>query len=271
MTSEASPPPMNWRYCGSQIKLWRERAGVSREQLCEEAGYQYETIKSMEQGRRRPTPQLLQVADDLCGARGLLIAATEYLKPEKLPTHVQDFMAAEEDAIAVQAFESLLIPGLLQTEGYARALLGGHCPPPDEDIVEERVAFRLKRQEKLTRRPPALFSFVIYEAALQTGVGGREVMKQQLQHLLTAGELRNLSVQVLPSGSTVHVGLTGPFYLLETSTHEQLAYVEGQQTHAIYSDRKSVNALTQRYGMIRMQAMTVEESARLISKLAEQL
>ncbi|MGK4583064.1 helix-turn-helix domain-containing protein [Kitasatospora sp. HPMI-4] len=271
MTSEATPPPMAWRYCGNQIKLWRERAGVTREELGKAAGYEYETIKSMEQGRRKPMLRVLQLADEMCGAGGLLAAAADYMKPERFPARTQEFMAAEDDAIALQWYETVLIPGLLQTEEYARVLMSDFCPPLDDETIEERVAARLQRQEKLTRKPPALFSFVIYEAALRTGMGGAETMKRQLQHLLKTGELRNVSIQVLPTQTAIQVGLGGPFVLLESSDHEQLAYVEGPESGAVYGDPKRVSALTQRHGMIRMQALSVEESARFISKLSEEL
>lgn len=271
MTTENPQPPMAWRYCGNQIKLWRIQAGISREQLGKEANYEYDSVKSMEQGRRKPTVRLLQVADEMCGAHGLLLAAQDYLKPEKYPARTQDFMAAEEAAVALHSYGALLIPGLLQTEAYARALIGGHCPPLDDETVDERVAARLQRQEKLTRRPPVLFSFVIYEAALRTVVGGPEVMKPQLHHLARTGALRNVSVQVLRAGPASLAGLSGPYVLLETSEHEQYAYVEGQETGALYTDPGKLSALAQRHGMIRMQALGTEESARFIEKVAEEL
>jgi transcriptional regulator with XRE-family HTH domain len=200
VTEVNSQPPTAWRYCGSQIKLWRAEAGVSREALAREANYDYEYVKSMENGRRRPTLRLLQVADQLCGAGGKLTAAQEYLKPESFPVRSQEFMAIEAEAIALSWYQPLLIPGLLQTEEYARVLISGSCPPLDDETVEERVAARLRRQEALTRRTGVMFGFVIYEAALRTLVGGPEVMGRQLQHLLDVGELRNVSIQVLPVG-----------------------------------------------------------------------
>ncbi|MDH6112879.1 transcriptional regulator with XRE-family HTH domain [Kitasatospora sp. MAP12-15] len=271
MPNEASSSPLNWRYCGDQLKRWRTLAGVTREELSKAANYEYETIKSMEQGRRKPSLRVLEVADGLCDARGLLMAAGDFLRPEKFPARTQEFMAAEDDAIAMQWFEGLLIPGLLQTEEYARTLISGYCPPLDDETVDERVAARLQRQEKLHRKPPALFGFVIYEAALRTGAGGPAAMKRQLQHLLQVGELRNVSVQVLRAGHGALSCLEGPIILLETSEHEQLAYSEGQDTSALHSDTKTVGSLTQRHGMIRMQALSSEESALFISGLAEEL
>lgn len=81
-SGDAQQSQQAWRYCGSQIKMWREEAGVSRQELAKEANYDYEYVKSMENGRRRPTLRLLQAADQMCGARGKLIAAHEHLRPE---------------------------------------------------------------------------------------------------------------------------------------------------------------------------------------------
>ncbi len=266
-----SQPPMAWRYCGNQIKLWRTQAGVTREALGKEAGYEYESVKSMEQGRRRPTLQLLRIADEMCQARGMLLAANEYLKPEPFPARAQGFMQVEADAIVLNAYAPLLVPGLLQTEGYARALMGDSCPALDDETIEERVAARMARQEKLTRKPLATFGYVIYEAALRTGVGGPKVLKGQLEQLLGFGKLRNVSIQVLPIGRAAGVSLAGSFVLLETVEHEHLAYVEGPEAAVLHADPGKVSSLTQRHGMIRMQALSIEESAQLIREVAEEL
>lgn len=271
MTGETSQPPMAWRYCGNQIKLWRTQAGVSREELGKEAGYEYESVKSMEQGRRKPQLRLLEVADEMCGARGLLLAAQDYLKPEKFQSYAQSFMEAEAEAIALHWYETVLIPGLLQTEDYARALMGSHYPPVDDETIEERVAGRLERQEKLRDQPTAMFNFVIYEAALRTGVGGPEVMRGQLVRLLESGALRNVSIQILPADRCSHSWLNGPLVLLESAQHEQHAYTEGQKSGMLHADVETVRMLTHRHGMIRMQALSAEESTRFITRLVEEI
>ncbi|MET8249470.1 DUF5753 domain-containing protein [Streptomyces sp. NPDC005202] len=125
-------------------------------------------------------------------------------------------MTLEAEAIAVHWYEPLLIPGLLQTEQYARALISGSCPPLDDETVEERVRARLGRQEALTCRTQTVYGFVVYEAVLHTLVGGREAMKGQLSHLVHVGELRNVSVQVLRFGQCAGLALNGSFVLLET-------------------------------------------------------
>lgn len=271
MVEANSQPPIAWRYCGSQIKLWRTEAGVSREALAKEAGYDYEYVKSMENGRRRPNLRLLQVADQMCGAGGKLEAAKGYLKPEPFPERTQEYVQVEAEAITLHFYSTMLIPGLLQIPEYVEELISNDCPPLDEETVEERVAARLKRQGKMSSKPPAHFSYVIHEAALRAVVGGSEVMRRQLHHLLEAGKLRNVSIQVLPYALSPPVALSGPLVLVETAEHELYAYVEGQETGALYVDGDKLSALTQRHGMIRMQALSVVESARFIRKVAEEL
>jgi transcriptional regulator with XRE-family HTH domain len=267
--TETSRPPMAWRYCGNQIKLWRTQAGISREELGKEANYEPESVKSMEQGRRRPTLRLLEVADEMCQARGLLVAAAEYLQPEKFTSFRQDFMRYETEAIVINSYQNQLIPGLLQTEATARALMNAHRPPFDDATVEERVIARLERQNVLKKQTRS-FSFLIEETVLRRRISDESTHQQQLHHLLEAGTPRHVTIQVVPS-TGAHVGLNGPFTLLETPGHDQLAYEEGQTTAVLYSDPAKVSMLAQRHTVIVRQALDPEESARYISKLVEEL
>ncbi|MBB4894339.1 transcriptional regulator with XRE-family HTH domain [Streptomyces olivoverticillatus] len=269
MTGEAAQPPMAWRYCGNQLKLWRLRAGVSREELGKEAGYGYDAVKSMEQGRRRPTVRLLEIADEMCEAHGLLLAARDYLTPERFPSFSLDFIRYEAEAIALSSFQPLLIPGLLQTEEYARELIGAHWPPLDDEAIEEMVAARLERQALLDKQARA-FSFVIGEGPLRQALSGTAAHKRQLHHLMETGERRNVTIQVLPNGGA-HAGLNGPLVLLETQEHEHIAYEEGQTTGVLYTDAEKISIATQRHVMISRQSLSPSESASFISKLAEAL
>ncbi|MFJ7906127.1 Scr1 family TA system antitoxin-like transcriptional regulator [Kitasatospora sp. NPDC096204] len=263
--------PMSWRYCGDQVKRWRTLAGVSREQLSQAAHYDIESVRSMEAGRRKPTLQLLEAADELCDAKGMLLGAATFMTPEKFSSYSREYTEAEREAIAFHAYSSLLIPGLLQTEEYARETISNSYPPLDDETVAARVAGRMQRQERLRSRPTTLHGFVIHEAALRAAVGTKDLMKRQLNHLIDVGELRNVSIQALPIDRAAYAALNGPMILLETPDHEQLAYVEGQGTGILHSDPERVNLLAQRHGMIRMQALSVEESKAFIRQKAEEL
>ncbi|MGW2374998.1 MULTISPECIES: helix-turn-helix domain-containing protein [Kitasatospora] len=263
--------PMSWKYCGDQVKRWRERAGVTREQLSQASHYDIESVRSMEAGRRKPSLKLLQVADELCDAKGMIVGAADYLAPEKFSSYSRGYTEAEREAIAFHAYSALLIPGLLQTKEYAQELISRTYPPLGDEAVATRVSGRMQRQERLTGSPTVMFGFVINEAAFRAVVGTKGVMKRQLDHLLDVGELRNISIQVLPLDRAAYAALDGPVILLETPEHEQLAYVEGQKTGILYSDPAQVNTLSQRHGMIRMQALSIEESRVFIRKVAEEL
>ncbi|MFD3329284.1 Scr1 family TA system antitoxin-like transcriptional regulator [Streptomyces sp. NPDC058701] len=260
-----------WRYGGNQVRLWRTEAGKSREELAEEANYDPETVKSMELGRRRPTMQLLRAADQLFGAGGKLVAAAEYMKPEPFPKRSEEFMAAEAECLAFNNYEPLLIPGLLQSKEYMLALMNDATPPMDAETIEERVGKRLQRQEAMARRIKTLYSFIIAEGALRTQVGGAELMRRQMDLLLKLNELRNVFVQVLPTGHACGAALHGPVVLLETPEHKLWAWAEGQETSAMYCTPDKVSALTQTHGMIRMNALSAAESAEFIKRVAEEL
>ncbi|MEU1310031.1 helix-turn-helix transcriptional regulator [Streptomyces cinnamoneus] len=264
-----SQPPIGWRYCGDQLKLWRQRAGVSREELAKEAGYGYETIKSMEQGRRRPSLRVLQVADQMCGAGGLLEAAHPFLKPEGPRSVVQDFFQYEEEAIAYSSCEPMFIPGLLQTEETMRALFNSAWPPVDDATVEKRVALRLDRQELLNKQTVA-FSFVIGELPLRYAVVEKEAQKRQLLRILEVGQQRNVTTQVMPL-DRYREGLDRAIMVLELPGHDQIAYEEAHATGALYGDPARVSAYAQKHAVNGRVALSPAESARFIRELSEEL
>ncbi|WP_411152087.1 helix-turn-helix domain-containing protein [Streptomyces sp. A30] len=249
------------------MKRWRTKANVTREELAAASNYSPDTIKSMEQGVRMPTPRVLDVADELCRADGFLSAAKEYLVREKFPARAQDFMEREKEAISLWSYEVTYIPGLLQTKAYARALIENHLPPLDEETVEQRIAARMERQAILTeRRPPVGLSFVMNEAALCSP----QVDAEQLHHLLEVSLLRNVVVQVLPFERAIPAAFMGPMVLLETRDHERFAFAEGPFASELSADPELVSHASERLSMIRAQALSPAESARFIEGMVDQ-
>ncbi|MFJ6617101.1 helix-turn-helix domain-containing protein [Kitasatospora sp. NPDC091335] len=261
--------PMAWKYGGDQVKRFRQRTGVTREQLAQASHYDIESVRSMEAGRRRPTFQLLQAADELCDANGMLVAAAAFMVPERFAPFSHDLMQYEPEAIVLSSYQNQLIPGLLQTEPTVRSLLSVHWPPMDDETLEARLLARLARQEILGNQTKS-FNFLIDEFALLRRIGTTAGHKEQLERLLEVGKPRHIDIQVVP-GTTLHPGVNGAFVLLETPEHERLAYEEGQAIGFLYSDPEKVNGLWQRHATIQRQALSPEESARFINKLAEEL
>lgn len=264
--------PAIWVGYGKLVKLFRERARMTQAELAEAVGYSCEQVASIEQGRRPAKTAFTEAAERVLGVGGALGVLQEDVDRARLPVFFQDFALLESDAVSRFSYDPLLIPGLLQTEHYAQTLLRAHFPPLDDEVVDERVAARLARQALLIRtQPPLVFVFIVEEAVLHRLVGGREVMRPQLVHVLEVARRRNVEVQVMPTVRAAHSGLNGPMVLLETTDRQQYVYLESQDQVTVVSRREPVSEFWMRYGMLRTQALNTEESARLIERVAGEL
>jgi transcriptional regulator with XRE-family HTH domain len=175
--------------------------------------------------------------------------------------------ALQQDAISLRSCEPLLVPGLLQTEAYARAVLatGGLVPPAE---AEQVVAGRLQRQAILTAAVPPQFVAVIDELVLRRLVGDRSVMAGQLAHLAAMAELEHVQVRVIPADGPWHTGLAGPFMLARLPDGAELAYVDNQLRGEIVSDPLDVATLGRRWESITGEAFPHRRSIELIREAA---
>ncbi|MET8241243.1 helix-turn-helix transcriptional regulator [Streptomyces sp. NPDC005078] len=262
-----------FRTIGRQLRLLRERAGLTQRELGERLGYSEDMIRSLERGRRTPQPEFLAATDELLGAGGLLRAATEDVGRAKArsrvrhPAWFEDYARLEREAVEISFFSTLTVPGLLQTEAYARTTFAVRQPLLDERTIEGRVAARLARQEILTAWPSPVVTSVIDESVLRREIGGRAVQRDQLQRLLASSRFRGTTVQVLPMECEGYAGVDGPFILLTPKGKQQLGYLEVQGVANLVTDPEEVRMLAVRYGSIRGQALTPCESMALIEKL----
>jgi transcriptional regulator with XRE-family HTH domain len=252
---------------GRQMKLFRERAGLDRVQLGSLTGYSAATIASFEQGRRIPPPKFIDKADEVLGAGGVLSASKEEVARAQYPAFFQDAARLEAQAVELHVYATQAVPGLLQSEEYARAVFAMRRPLLNEDTVEQRVAARLARQEIFSRTPMPTISFVIEETVLRRPLGGWQVMRGQLEQMMLIGQRRNVEVQVMPTEREEHAGLAGPFTLIETTEGRRIAYVEAHKDSRLYTERKSVRAFEEQYGILRAEALTPRESLACIEKL----
>lgn len=148
-----------FRVVGRQVRLLRERADLTQRELGERLGYSEDLVRSLERGRRTPQPEFLDAADEALGAGGLLRAAKKNVTRAKArarvkhPAWFRDCARLEADAVEINFFSTLTVPGLLQTEEYARTTFMSRQPLLDEATIEQRVTARLARQETLARWP----------------------------------------------------------------------------------------------------------------------
>ncbi|MGW7594647.1 DUF5753 domain-containing protein, partial [Streptomyces rubiginosohelvolus] len=164
-----------------------------------------------------------------------------------------------------------VVPGLLQTEAHARAVFSQACPPLDDEAIERLVAGRVARQALLTRRPLPDISFVLEPSALLRPIGGRDVHRAQLQHILEISQLRHVQLQVMSPQRETHSGLSGSFVLLETDDRRRLAYLEVQDRNFLVSEQPHLGDLFAKYGRLRSEAYGLEESREWIKRTIEGL
>ncbi|MGW4313891.1 helix-turn-helix domain-containing protein [Streptomyces sp. NPDC004491] len=256
---------------GRQLKLLRVRAGLDRVEFGKRVGYAAQSVASFEQGRRIPQPEFIDKADRVLDAGGLLVALKEELARSQYPAFFRDAARLEAEALELFLYAVSAVPGLLQTEEYTRALLAMRRPLLDEDIIEQRVLSRIARQQVLARWPAPLISFVIEEAVLRRPFGGKSVLRGVLEQILLVGRQRSVEIQVMPTVREDNAGLDGPFTLITRRSGDQLAYLEVQGRSILLTDRDEVRSVAARYGIIRSQALTPQESLVFIEKLLGEL
>jgi transcriptional regulator with XRE-family HTH domain len=253
---------------GAQVAAFRRAAGHTQRSLAELVVADEQTIASIEQGRRPLKEDLAKTLDELLDARGALSVGLENMPEIDLfPLWAEQYVDHERDAIALSSYENQVLPGLLQTEAYAREVFRNRVPTFNEDEIETKTAARIDRQEVLHRKVPPTLSYVVWEPVLRLPIGGREIYAEQLRHLRTCADFPGLSLQFLPLHRTTHAGLDGPFYLVETPDHQHLAYAETQRGSHWVSHPDEVSILARKYAMLRSQALTPEDSKGLLDRL----
>ncbi|MGP2438623.1 helix-turn-helix domain-containing protein [Streptomyces sp. JW3] len=253
---------------GEVLKAFRKRAGLTQEQFAPKVRYSVPTVASIEQGRRYPPPPFVERAEVALDAFGALKGAARHLSRQPgIASWFRQWARLEEEAITLWTYECRVIPGLLQTEAYARAVTTSVPPVKDEEQVDRQVAARLERQELFRRKPPIAFSFIIEQALIERCTGGAEVTRELISHLLERASQFNVELQLMPLRQPDHAGFDGPMRLLETQENRWLGYSEGQRGGMLIADRKEVSIMLQRYAKMRSQALTPEDSRSLLRRM----
>lgn len=267
--SSGEPEPQYiLRMFGEVVKTFRRRARLTQEQFAPLVGYSPETVASIEQGRRLPPPDFAERADSLLDAFGVILAAAKHLTRRKgLASWFRRWAELELSALSLYTYECRLIPGLLQTAAYARTLFTDRLPPLGDEEIEARLAARLERQQLLRSRPNTAFSFILEEHLFLRDLGGEEVTRELIDHILDLSELRNVEIQIMPLVRRHHVAIDGPMQLLETPEHTWFGYLEGQMYGQFVSDPKVVSVIQMRCARMRSQALSLDDSQSLMRRM----
>ena len=275
-------PTLRGRRLALELMRRREAAGLSREEVARRLDWSTSTIFRIETGRSRPQPGNVRVLLDLYGVAGaerdgLVQLAREARQPgwwhsfrDVLPNPYEVYIGLEAGAASIRNFEPLVVPGLLQTADYARAMFKGGARELDRDDVERRVEVRLARQEILARDDRPRLWAVIDEAVIHRLVGGPSVLRNQLTHLVDTAEQGKTTIQVVPYRAGAHAGTTGPFVILNfpEPSDPAVVYVETLAGDIYLEQRADVDRYTLAFDRLLAAALHPDDSVRLIEQAA---
>lgn len=282
-TQQGSGPTVLRILLGSQLRRLREASGITRE----DAGYEIRASESkisrLELGKvsfkERDVADLLTLygvdgeteqGPLLELARGANKRGWWHSYNDILPSWFESYVGLEEAAERIRTYEVQFVPGLLQTDDYARAVAASGHPDTSQAEIERKVSLRGKRQQLLPSANAPLLWAVVDEAALRRPIGGTDVMRHQLEYLIEMGKLSNVILQVMPFRLGGHAAECGAFTVMRfpESDLPDVVYVE-QLTSALYLDtRRDVDLYTQAMERLCVDAATPERSVELIQSIA---
>jgi transcriptional regulator with XRE-family HTH domain len=282
--SSAQSPTIRRRRLALELRRLRETAKLTCEEVAEQLECSASKISRVETGRVSVSPrdvrdmlEIYGVADDQ--RDGLVQLAREsrqkgwwHAYGDTIQPHFATYLGLESAASEIRIYEVNLIPGLLQTEEYARTILTAgmvNSPRPD---IERRMALRMERQRLNRADPPELWC-VLDEAALRRHVGGREAMREQLEYLLEIASQRNVSLQVIPFAGGAHPGMGRPFIILSfgEDADPDVVYLEDLASALWVENVEEVDRYHVYFNHLQATALSFEDSAAMVTAALKEM
>jgi hypothetical protein len=280
-------PAVRRRKLGAELRALRTGAGLTSGEAALLVGWHQSKVSRIETGASGVRPADVRLLLDAYEVRDrqlrdmlLMLTGTEdaggrnrwwHAYRGVLPPTYRDFISLESQASGMRTLETTVVPGLLQTPEYARAVTRAAVEGVDEERLDALVEVRLARQDVLRSEPPLELTAVLDEAVLRREVGGPEVMARQLERLVEAARLPQVRLQVLPFAAGAHVGLTGPFVIFSfPSTSDLDVVVLDQLTSSLYLERKEdLMAYAEAFDTLQFHALSPEESLDYIAEIGD--
>lgn len=273
-------PTVRRRRLAGELRRLREAADLTIDEVGEKLECSASKVSRIETGHVGVTPRDARDMLALYGITGdeqeaLVQLAREARKRGWWHAYNEvftgTFVGLEADASSLRAFQALLVPGLLQTERYARAVIRALRPDAEDAEIRRRVAARMARQELLSDTPPPEYWAVVDEAVLRRVVDGPEVMAEQLYRMAALAEKPNVTVQIVPFGAGAHPGMEGPFLIMgfPEQADPDVVYVDDSTSSGLYLEEPTD---VRRYGLmfdhLRAAALKPDDSVELIAEAA---
>lgn len=250
-----------------ELRRRRLAAGLTQAQLGRRIGFSGSLVGAVETLRRAASEEFAELSDRAFGLDGVLVELQReaWPPPPPVPEHYRDWTVEERRATAIKTWDPLLIPGIFQTERYARRVF--ECAPGiDSRQVEERVAGRMQRKAILTQESPPVIVSLIDEGVLHRPIGGPKILREQLVYLAEIARHPRVRLQIVPLGAEAIPGLLGAFGLAELKGAPYVAYVESAPRGRMVNDREVITALARRYDDIRAHACSQIQSLAILKE-----
>lgn len=245
---------------GSELRHYRQAANLSQPELAQRIFCSRQLVGAMETGGRVPDLSRVKLCDEALDTGGALQRLFTKLDLSAFPRWFRDWPPHEARAVEIRGYEAMVVPGLLQTEDYMRALLDG-----DEVAIQAR----LDRQKILTRTdpPPPRMRYLLDEGVLRREVGGPATMRAQLRHLVAVSSSR-ITIQIVPVG--VHAGLSGNFTIAKMADGESVGYTDTAVRGLVVDRPDDMAALVESFESLRTDALPMKQSREIINRTAEE-
>ncbi|MFF9319762.1 helix-turn-helix domain-containing protein [Streptomyces sp. NPDC014735] len=255
---------------GKELRIRREAAGLTQEELSRRAILTASHISHMEKGRRRPALEDAQRLDEVLGTGGIFERFLPMLDGRKVAEHFEEASELEQKATVIRFYEPKLVPGILQTEPYAYEVLSSGFPTKSDEERDELLVSRLERARILDTFGSPVVWVLLDEAVLRRPIGGPAVMAEQLRHLVEVGESRRIRLHVLPFAVGHHALLEGMVSLMWFKDLPPVAYAEGLMTGKVWEIPSVVRDCQAAYDHALGDALSHRKSLAFIRSVAEE-
>lgn len=267
--SRLDPTASIGAFFGAELRRYRLAAGLSQDGLGTMINYTGAFIGLVENAKRTPPCALADAADRVLDARGALANLWTLVSSESHPQWFRPYLELEAEAVLIRVFDLRVVPGLLQTPDYTRAVMRAGRVASTESEIEQAAEARMDRQKILSTPGGPLLRVVLDEAVLHRPIGGRDIVRTQFERLLEPRH--NVIVQVLPFLAGAHAGLDGPLTLLQFTDQAPVGYADGRSHGRLIDDPDEVRQASAAFDAILGEALSPEISADLIRAAMEEI